>query len=251
MPALLSSPSLLHSTLAHFDPRWKLGTFIVAIVAIGSLRTVGPAAAALAGGVLAILVAHVPLGWYLRRVGAVVIFLAWFAIFLVLADQGDGPRWLGVISLDGLQTAGVIVCKAVAMMSLMLAAVISGTAQQHLTALRALGVPSVLVHILALTGRYLGLLQHEFGTMRQALRTRGYQQRLSLNNLKTVGHITGMLLIRSAARAERVAQAMRCRAFDGRWHSLNAPRATLKDALFGLAIVSWAMALVAWDLAGR
>jgi cobalt/nickel transport system permease protein len=255
MPVSIASPSLLHSPLAKLDARWKVAAFCIATIAVGSLQRLGPAAAALAAGVVAILLARAPLGWFVRRVAAVVVALAWFAIFVVVgglsAHEDDAPLWFGIISPAGMQTAGMIIFKAVAILSMMLAALLSGTAQQHCNALRALGAPSVIVYILALTGRYLGLLQQEFTSMRHALRTRGYRQRLSLANLKTVGHVAGMLLIRSAGRAERVAQAMRARAFDGRWHSLTVQHATIKDALFGLAIVSWAMVLVAWDMSGR
>jgi cobalt/nickel transport system permease protein len=63
-----------------------------------------------------------------------------------------------------------------------------------------------------------------------------------------VGNVTGTLLVRSLERAERVGQAMRCRGFDGRFHSLAEFRTRGRDVLLFLVMVGAAAALLLWDL---
>ena len=52
------------------------------------------------------------------------------------------------------------------------------------------------------------------------------------------GHVTGAVLVRGADRAERVADAMRCRGFDGTFHTTAAFRTTLADILAFAALVA-------------
>jgi cobalt/nickel transport system permease protein len=98
-----------------------------------------------------------------------------------------------------------------------------------------------------LSYRYLFLLGEELGRLRVALRVRGYRNRMSLHSYRTVGHVTGVLLLRGHERAERVGQAMRCRGFDGRYRSLAEFRTRWTDVAFFALTVGAASALVLWD----
>ena len=57
----------------------------------------------------------------------------------------------------------------------------------------------------------------------------------------------GTLLLRGAERAEGVARAMRCRAFDGRYRSLAEFRTRTTDVLFFGVVAVAALAVVAGD----
>jgi cobalt/nickel transport system permease protein len=52
------------------------------------------------------------------------------------------------------------------------------------------------------------------------MKIRGFAPRTNLHTYRSYAYLVGMLFVRAAARAERVHQAMRCRGFDGRFHSL-------------------------------
>jgi cobalt/nickel transport system permease protein len=54
-----------------------------------------------------------------------------------------------------------------------------------------------------------------------ALKVRGFRPGTNLHTYKTFAYLVGMLLVRSAERAERVHNAMLCRGFRGRLYSLN------------------------------
>ena len=108
-----------------------------------------------------------------------------------------------------------------------------------------------MVLVTALTLRYLAVVLGEFATIRIALRVRGYRQRLTPESLRTVGHVSGMLLVRASERAERVGQALRCRGFDGRFHSLTAFRTRPRDMLFFAAVLGTTAGLLVWDILER
>jgi cobalt/nickel transport system permease protein len=59
--------------------------------------------------------------------------------------------------------------------------------------------------------------------------------------------VTGTLLVRGSDRAERVAQAMRCRGFDGHFRTTTAFRTRPADVGMFLLIVGVVGGLVAWD----
>src|SRR5207248_7588817 len=111
--------------------------------------------------------------------------------------------------------------------------------------------PSVVVTVAALTLRYLAVLLGEFATIRIALRVRGYRQRASLASLRTVGHVSGMLLVRASERAERVGHALRCRGFDGRFHALTDFKTRPRDMLFLVAVLAAADGVLAWHIVER
>ena len=67
-----------------------------------------------------------------------------------------------------------------------------------------------------------------------ALRVRGYRNRANLHSYRTIGAVTGALLVRGWERGERVGHAMRCRGFDGRFRSLSEFRTTAADVLMFL-----------------
>jgi cobalt/nickel transport system permease protein len=64
-----------------------------------------------------------------------------------------------------------------------------------------------------------------------------------------VGHVAGLLVVRAADRAEHVSQAMRCRGFEGRFHSLTSFQTNPADVAFCAVIIAAAAGLLAWDLA--
>jgi cobalt/nickel transport system permease protein len=246
-------PRTTDAPLATIDPRWKLAALVPAALLLSILHTPGPAAAGLAGALLLVLAARVPVRWYVARVGTLLVFLGLFLLLLPLADNGDAEWWnIGPIQISprGTILALVLLLKAVAMASVVLAAATTAPAETHLKALQSLRVPGVLVQLAALTVRYLAVLTDEFGRMRTALRVRGYRQQASLRSLRVVAHVCGMLLVSGHERAERVAHALRCRGFDGRFRTLTRFRTRPRDVWFFSMVLASAVALVVWDALG-
>ena len=90
-----------------------------------------------------------------------------------------------------------------------------------LVALRKLGLPRILVAILAFMYRYIFVVFDELQRMREARRSRTFGRRGTLAAWKSNGQLIGMLLIRSMDRAERVHGAMCARGFDGEIRTLD------------------------------
>jgi cobalt/nickel transport system permease protein len=241
----------LDSPLARFDPRWKLAAFGFAILAVAFVRSLPAAATAFAGALLLAIIARLPWKWFGVRLGVAALALLPFLIVLPFTVDRGGPAWEWGwlhISAAGLLAAVTLGLKTLAIV--MLALVVLGTAPLHVTlhAARRLHAPGLLVQLTLLTYRYIFLLVDEFHRLRTALRVRGFRNRMSRHSYRTIGRVTGTLLVRGAERAERVAQAMRCRGFDGRFRVLSEFRTRVTDVLLFVLIVGAAAALVVWDL---
>jgi len=116
-------------------------------------------------------------------------------------------------------------------------------------ALLHLRVPDKLAHLFLFTIRYMDLVHHEYGRLRQAMRVRCFRPRANRHTYRSVGHLVGMLLVRSFDRSERVLAAMKCRGFRGRFYVLRHFALGLRDAAFGLVATGVLILLAASEWA--
>lgn len=236
------------SPLARWDARWKLAALLLAVGGIASLDHLAPAAAALALGLFLLLLARLPAAWVLPRL--LIFSFAAAPFLLILPFTLGGPGWsVGPVHVSrrGLIAGAAVMCRGMAVGSLAL--VLVGTAPLHhtLTAAHKLKAPGLLVQLTLLAYRYAFLLAEEFRRLRVAMRTRGYRVRATRHGYRALGHATGALIVRGADRADNVAAAMRCRGFDGTFHTLAAFRTTGADIISFVALAAAAAALVLWD----
>jgi cobalt/nickel transport system permease protein len=236
------------SPLARWDARWKLAALLAAVAGVAVLDHVLPAAVALLAGLGLLALARLPGRWV--RVRLAVFTVAALPFVLILPFTLDGPGWeLGPLhaSERGLTAGAAVALRCVAIGAFAL--VLVGTAPVHhtLAAAHRLRVPGLLVLLALLAYRYTFLLADELRRLRVALWVRGFRTKANRHGYRTLGHVTGAVLVRGADRAERVADAMRCRGFDGRFHTLTAFRTTAADVVFCLLAVAGTAALVGWD----
>ena len=234
MQIRFTPPPAVASPLASLDARWRLALLFVAIVASAVVYSLIPAALALLFSFILAALARVPVRWYLSRLSVVAGLLALFVVPVPL---------LG----GSFATAGVILCKSLALFTLGCVLLVSASVETTLKAAHALYVPGLLVHLVLLSYRYLFVFADELARLRVALRTRGFRNRADLHSWRTVGAASGALLVRGHDRAERVAAAMRCRGFDGRFRSLAGFRTRAADVLFLLASAGCCAGLVWLD----
>jgi cobalt/nickel transport system permease protein len=253
MISLLTPLGCSDSPLCRFDPRWKLAAFALALVITACLQTVVAALIALVAAAVLAMTARLPVRAYLERLKVILPALTLFAVFLPFVVPDPDPILLGPIplSLPGLRLALLFILKALAIFTLGLALAASSPMAATLQAASSLHVPSRLIHIAMLTYRYLFLFAKELGRIRLALRVRGYRSRPTVHCYRTIGNFAGTLLVRSSERAERVAQAMRCRGFDGKFRSLSEFRTRTMDVLGFVMIVGGFGALAAWEIVGN
>jgi cobalt/nickel transport system permease protein len=233
---------------ARWDARWKLAALLAAVAGTAALNRVGPAAAALGLGLGLVALARLPVAWV--RDHLALFALAALPFLLILPVTLDGPGWdVGPVRVS---ERGVVAGLAVFLRCLAIGAfalVLVGTAPLHhtLAAAHRLKVPGLLVLVALLAYRYAFLLGDELRRLRVAVRVRGFRAKMTRHGYRTVGHTLGAVLVRGADRAERVADAMRCRGFDGRFHTLTAFRTTAADVAGFVGLVGAAAGLVVWD----
>src|SRR5581483_3562866 len=218
---------------------------------VALLNRVLPAAVALGIGLGLLVLARLPGRWVRTRLA--VFAAAALPFVLILPFTLDGPGWdLGPVHASG---RGLVAGAAVALRCVAigaLALVLVGTAPVHhtLAAAHRLRVPGLLVLLALLAYRYAFVLADELRRLRVALWVRGFRAKANRHGYRTLGHVTGAVLVRGADRAERVADAMRCRGFDGRFHTLTAFRTTTGDVAALVFLTAATIALVLWDRLG-
>jgi cobalt/nickel transport system permease protein len=245
------SPS--DSLLARRDARWRLSAFVLAIIAVAILRHPLTVAIALAFSLVLAWLGRVPGMWYRARIGVLLIAIIPFILITPFTvDRGERLwDWHGLsITDDGIVVALTLAAKTIALVTMALT--LLATAPMHVTLAAAgrIGVPRVFVLITLLTYRYVFLFLDELNRLRVALRVRGFRNAMSVHAYRTVGQVSGTLLVRGSDRADHVAQAMRCRGFDGDFHTLTPFRTTRGDVLIFTLIVGVAGGLTVWDFLG-
>ena len=235
--------------LRGLDPRARVATalaFALAVVALGQLRS-----AALALGAALVLAAlfRVSPKTAGRRLAAAQASLALLVVTLPFTIPGESVFRLGWLRASdaGLSRAAMVVLKANAIAVAVMALLGSLDAGRLGHALHRLRAPAALVHLLLFTVRYLGLLEAELARLRTALRARAFRPRSDRHTLRSLGILAGALIVRSAARAERVMEAMRCRGFAGRFHLLDELRWRAADGAFAAAFGLGLAGLLAAD----
>src|SRR5262249_14167452 len=148
----------------------------------------------------------------------------------------------------GIRLAVLLAVKALTLLILALVLLTASPWSDTLKAAHSLWIPGLLIQLVALTYRYAFLVAGELARMRIALRVRGYRNRASRHSYRTIGHVAGSLLVRSHERGERVAQAMRCRGYDGRHRSLACFYTRGMDVCFFLLVAGCAAGLLYWDM---
>ncbi len=225
------------SPLARLDPRWKLAALLPAIFVAAALRSPEAIVTAFLGTSLLLAAARLPRRLLMSRLAAFALLLLPFLLVLPLT-QG----WAGV------RIAAEVSGRAFAVVGLGLVLIATAPFSRTMQAAEALGLPRILTRLSAMSYRYVFVLADEFSRLRTALRVRGFRNRANLHSYRTVGRVTGTLLVRGATRAERVAQAMRCRGFDGGFRALDDFRTRAADRLFFVGVLGFAVGLLAWDL---
>lgn len=150
--------------------------------------------------------------------------------FMVLAllflpfTFANGPFFLFfgfAFYIDGLWLAVTILLKANSIILCLTALMGRMGSAEFAHALAHLKVPPSFVQILLFMMRYVDVLKVELQRMRTAMKCRGYRYSTSWHCWKSIGHLIGMLFVRSIERGEQILIAMKCRGFNGTFPLLH------------------------------
>ena len=227
------------SPVHRLDPRFR-----IVVAALFSIQiAVSFDFALLAGALFIALVltfmARLPVFPVLRRLLLVNVFVLFLWLFLPFTTPGEEILRSGPLTMtrEGLALAGAITVKSNAIVLTILALIGTLPVAVFGHALQRLRVPRALCHLLLLTYRYVFVIEQEYLKLIRAMRIRGFVPRTDLHTYRSMGNLMGMLLVRSLERSERVHQAMRCRGFQGTFHSLALLAVRPADVLFAAAML--------------
>lgn len=181
---------------------------------------------------LLVKISRLPLRFLLAHIRYPGIFV--LAGILILPLQGGDTVWfaLGPLTLwkEGTSAALLIVARFFSILTTGI--VLFGTAPFLTTmfAMRALGIPSLLIDMLVCFYRYLQDIAERLQAMQIAVRLRGFGgNTFDSRTLKTLAALVGTLLIRSAEQSEQVWRAMHLRGYGQRRYAPIRSRAHWTD----------------------
>lgn len=238
------------SPIHRMDPRLRVIAAAGISIVVAVSHSLTSPAAALAGAAMLVATARLPVGLVFRRLAPLWGFLLLLWMMLPFTREGI-PLWtLGPLTAtrSGLLLAGAVSLKATAILLLLLSLVATLDAATLGHALYRLRVPEKLVQLLLLTYRYIFVIDAEYRRMRRAARLRCFRPGTNRHTYQTVANLLGMLFVRSAARADRVAQAMRLRGFTGRFHCLRTFAFTPADRRWAATFLAGTAGLAVLEL---
>jgi cobalt/nickel transport system permease protein len=235
MSLTLRDTAIPDSPVSRWDARWKLAAVFLAVVGVVLLRGHWPSAVA---AVLAVLLA------VLGRVRWGVLASRWLTLGVAV---GPVVAVLAFTSANGPLAALAVGLRALAVGTLAVVLVSTAPLSRTFAAAHGLRVPGVLVQVAQLALRYSMLFFAEARRVRVALFTRGFRSGTNAHTYRTLGAAAGTLLVRGGDRAERVADAMRTRGFDGTYRPMEPFRTTPADAVAFAFVVAVFALLVVWD----
>ena len=242
------------SLIERLDSRTRL----IAALLFSLAEVLVPSLAAQTAGLLlalaAALAARLALGATLRRLLCLEGFMLLVLVMLPFTVPGTAlfSLWGLEGSREGALQAVAIAVKANAVAVALFALVGSMEAPVLGRAMTRLGVSPRFVHLFLFTTRYVSVLEEEYRRLRQAMRARAFRPATGLHCWRSIGHLFGMLMVRSLERAERIDAAMRCRGFTGRFPSLDDEseiRPGRLDLGFGAASVAGLALIIAVGMA--
>lgn len=238
-------PSLVH----EWDGRLRIVSLAVLAVSIATLTSLGAGLVALAIALILVYISRIPIGFVLRRLRWVLMFVGVLFAVLLFTVRGTPVVDFGiVISREGVELGALVLVRALSITLLMIPMFGTSAFHESLKAFEQLGVPPKLVQLVLFTYRYLFLFSEESRRILVAARSRGWAAKMTLSGISMAGNIVGMLLVRSFERTERVHSAMLSRGYEGRVAMIGEFKLHARDWLKGLLVVAAAGGL---QLIGR
>lgn len=195
------------------NTNYRVLIFLAAIIVAVQLPTI--AALVVFLGINAILVSWSGISYkYLfLRLLLMIPFGLGAVVMLPFSHPGEPlfELWIFTASLEG-TLKGLIICLKLINASMLVTLLLATTPMEELLkTLKRLKFPELIVDIMSFTLRYLSVLMEEIDKMIIAQKARGLKMSggiLPWSTYKRLGHLIGVLFIRSFKRSERIHLAM-------------------------------------------
>lgn len=259
MEITVNNPLYNKGFLGRIEPRIKIVTIFLLIIVATSLKSMTTLTL---GSVLALcllLWARVPARQCIKRILWILPFAGVMLILMPFITPGREVAFISLLSINisisqegidkALMLSGRVLISVLALIFL--------TLTTNLTdlfyGLRRIGMPGIMVSLLAFTIRYITVLADELQRMLTARKSRGFTTGTSLldrHTLRTLTELIGVLFIRSYERGERVFNAMLSRGFSGENNYCQHYAPAVRDWFWSILIILFFLGLKALELGG-
>ena len=238
--------------LQRLDPRVKvLGALALIVSGVLSHR-LGVVAGLFVLAVLLALVSRIAVIRLCRPLWiSVLLFTGAIALPAIVVVPGDAlwqlPLLGWTVTLQGLRSAAFLVVRAETSATLGLLLIATTPWPHVLKALRTLGVPLVVVAILAMTQRYIVVLLQNAAQLFAARRSRLVAPLSGAQQRQMASAAAGVLLAKALALASEVHLAMVARGYRGEVFLLDEFRMRARDALALCCALAVPLAIVCFE----
>ena len=244
--------------LQRLDPRTKLVSMLVLLVAVSLVHNLPVLLAAYAGTLLLAGLSGLPVGFFVKRVWLFVPIFTGIVILpatLSVVTPGDIVlqlwTWHGTpegFTAQGLTTAALVVSRVAVSISLVVLLTLTTPWVRLLAGLRALGVPRMFVLVVGMAYRYIFLLLGTVTDMYEARKARTLGATAHDRSARQfVSATAGSLFGKAHHLSEEVHLAMVARGYRGDARTLTPARLSTADALAGVLVLLAAVAIVVAD----
>ncbi len=234
------------SIIHRLDPGIRVLTAAFLCIAGALSRHLGMNLCYLFIGLVLCALAGLSLNQVAGRLKPLFWFLVMIWIFLPLTFSEDIMAQYGwvTISRAGIELSAGITLKALAILMIFSALIATMPVAALGAALHRLKVPDKMVFMLLMTYRYIAVIQQEYHRLLRAARFRGFRPGTNIHSYKTYAYLAGMLFVRASHRARRVYQAMLCRGFNQKFHTLDVYAPYGLNSVFLCAVTAAGTALI-------
>ena len=141
-----------------------------------------------------------------------------------------------------------ITIKSISILFLFMALIATMTVASLGNGLHRIHVPDKMVFLVLMTYRYISVIEQEYKRLLRAAKFRGFNPGTNLHSYKTFAYLAGMLFVRASLRAQRVHQAMLCRGFNQKFHTLDDYPPNRLNLLFLMGICGASVSLVILEI---
>lgn len=186
----------------------------------------------------------------LKRLKPLFWFLLMIWIILPLTFDGDIMYQFYWLKITG---QGVILCckitiKSITILLIFTALIATMTIASLGSGLHKIHVPDKMVFLILMSYRYISVIEEEYKRLLRAAKFRGFKPGTNLHSYKTFAYLAGMLFVRASLRAQRVHQAMLCRGFNQKFHTLDDYPPNRLNSIFLMGISAASLSLVLFEI---
>ncbi|OQX86024.1 MAG: cobalt ECF transporter T component CbiQ [Candidatus Latescibacteria bacterium 4484_7] len=202
--------------LQSMDARIKVVIFLAAVIAVSLSRNLIILSILTAAPFVLAPLSRVSISNLARRVFIFIpIFTIIIAVPALFMVKGHTATSLGPVQItsEGMKAASFITLRVTASIAYTMLLLLTTGWYRILKALQSFGLPRTVVHLIAISYRYMHLLIHNLLELLEARRSRVMTRLPFKRNLEIFAHSSAFLFFRSLHLAEEVEQAMESRGY--------------------------------------